>query len=77
MTSRSEEVWVMVHRVPAQGSSGWKAENSSQHFRRLGIDWLFTNCVILGHLFDLLKPSFHHLSKGIKIIASSWYSRKD
>lgn len=46
---------------------------SSQQFIKLGIDWLFTSCVLLGH-FTSLSPHFIICPKGIKIRASSWHS---
>lgn len=35
---RSAWVCLMVHHVPVQKRSGWKGENSSQQFRKLGMD---------------------------------------
>lgn len=46
---------------------------SSQQFMKLGIDWLFTSCVLLGH-FTSLSPHFIICPKGIKLRASSWHS---
>lgn len=64
---RSTWVCLMVHHAPIQERSGWKGENSSQQFQKVGTDWLIIYQLhVMGHLFDLSKSSFHHLSKEYK-----------